>query len=78
MSAIHIQVDKMTALSYLLKMGGTKNPELIQISKEIWKFLLGQGITITAEQLPRNLNYKADLESRHQKDSSEWKLFPLI
>ena len=68
MSAVHIQVDNMTALSYLLKMGGTKNPELMQISKEIWEFLLGQGITITAEYLPGNINYKADWESQHQKD----------
>ena len=68
----------MTALSYLLKMGGTKNPELIQISKEILKFQLRQGIMITAKHLPRNLNCKADWQSRHQKDSSEWKLCPLI
>ena len=68
----------MTALSYLLKMGGTKNPELMQVSKEIWEFLLGLGIMITAEHLPGNLNCKADWESRHQKDSSEWKLCPLI
>ena len=78
MSAIHIQVDNMTALSYLLKMGGTKNPELMQISKDIWEFLLGQEITITAEYLPGNLNYKADWEYRHQKDSSEWKMCPLF
>ena len=78
MSAIHIQVDNMTSLSYLLKMAGTKNPELMQILKEIWEFLLEQGITITAEYLPANLNCKADWESRHQKDSSEWKLRPLI
>ena len=78
LSAIHIQVDNMTALTYLLKMGGTKNPELMQISKEVWGFLLGQGITITAEHLPGNLNCKADWESRHQKDSSEWKLYPLV
>ena len=50
----------------------------MQISKEIWDFLLGQGITITAEYLPGNLNCKADWESRHQKDSSERKLCPLI
>ena len=68
----------MAALSYLLKMGGTKNPDLMQISKEIWAFLLGQGITIIAEHLPGNLNCKADRESRHQTDSSEWKLCPLI
>ena len=52
----------MTALSYLLKMGGTKNPDLIQVSKEIWEFLLGQWITITAKHLPGNLNCKADWE----------------
>ena len=45
MSAIHIQVDNMKALSYLQKMGETKNRELMQISKEIWEFILGHGIT---------------------------------
>ena len=62
MLAIHIQVDNTTAFSYLLKMGGTKNPDLMQISKEIWEFLLGQGITITAKHLPGNLNCKVDWE----------------
>ena len=62
MLAIHIQVDNMTALSYLLKMGGTKNPDLMHISKEIWEFLLGQRIMITAKHLPGNLNCKTDWE----------------
>ena len=62
MLAIHIQVDNMTALSYLLKMGGTKNPDLMQISKEIWEFLPGPGMTITAKHLPGNPNCKADWE----------------
>ena len=79
MPAIHNEVDNKTALSYLLKMRGAKNLELIiQISKEVWEFLLVEGITITAEHLPGNLNSKADWESRHQKDSSEWKLCLLI
>ena len=43
-AALHDQEENMTALSYLLKMGGTKNPELMQILKEIWEFLLGQGL----------------------------------
>ena len=72
MSTIHIQVDNMTALTYLLKMGGIKNPELMQISKEISGFPFGQRITITAEYLPGNLNCKAYWESRPQKYSSEW------
>ena len=54
-SAIHIQVDNMTALSYLLKMGGTRYPELMQISKKIWEFLLGQGVAITAEKNIREI-----------------------
>ena len=76
MLAIHFQVDNMTALTYLLKMGWTKNPELMQISKEIWEFI--QGIMITVENLPGNLNCQASWESRHRKDSSEWKLCPLV
>ena len=60
MSVMHIHVENMTALRYLLKMWGTKNPELMQISKEIWEILLGQGITIAAEHLPGNLNCNAD------------------
>ena len=51
-SAIHIQVDNMISLIYLLKMGGTKNPEPMQISNEIWEFLSGQEITTTAKHLP--------------------------
>ena len=66
------------SLELFAENGREKNPELMQISKEIWEFLLGQEITITAEYLPENLNYKADWESRHQKDSSEWKLCPLV
>ena len=31
------QIDNITTLSYLPKMGGIKNPELMQISKEILK-----------------------------------------
>ena len=65
MSAIHIHVDNMTVLSYLLKMVGTNNPKLMQISNQIWEFLHRKGITITADLLQGNLNCKADWESRH-------------
>ena len=78
MSIIHIQVDNITTLSYLLKMEEKKNPELMQISKEFWSFYLGMEITIIAKHLPGTLNCCADWESRHQKNFSEWKLFPLI
>ena len=47
-------------------------------SRSKWEFLLGQGITITVRHLPGTLNCKTDWESRHQTDSSEWRLCPLI
>lgn len=48
---IHIQMDKIAALSDLLKIGGTKNKTLIKISKEIWSYLITNRITITAKSL---------------------------
>ena len=75
---IRIKMDNITALSYLVKMGGTRNQLLVQISKEIWEYLLDKGITITAEYLPGALNREADMQSRTVKESSEWKLNPAV
>ena len=75
---IHLQIDNMTALSYLVKMGGTRSPELLQVAKEIWDYLLANGIAVTAEYLPSSLNIQADWQSRNHKDSSDWKLNPKI
>ena len=45
--AIHLQLDNTTALAYLMKMGGTRNLNLINLSQEIWNYLLNRQITIT-------------------------------
>ena len=64
---VHIGMDNMTALSYLMKMeGGTKNQELTAISKEIWQYLLKQKVTITAEYLPGSMNVEGDREPGKQ------------
>ena len=47
--AIHLQVDNIVALTYLLKMGGTQTLKIVELAKEIWQYLLKWGITITAE-----------------------------
>ena len=77
-TAIHLQIDNMTALSYLVKMGGSLSPELLQVAKEIWDYLLANGIAVTAEYLPSSLNIQADWQSRNHRDSSDWKLNPKI
>ena len=59
-------------------MGEQANKTMLDLSKDIWKYLLINGITITAEYLPNFLDVTANLESRNTKDSSEWKLCPTI
>ena len=50
--SIHLQMDNVIALSHLVKMGGTHNKVLSNISKQIWDYLLAKGITITTEYPP--------------------------
>ena len=69
--SIHIQMDSIIVLSYLVKMRGTRNKYLTVLSQEIWGSLLSKEITITAEYLPGLLNVEADTQSRTVKDASE-------
>jgi len=77
-SSLHIWIDNQVALSYLVKMGGTKNHLLTEISKRIWKFLLEREISLTAGWIPSKLNWRADRESRRPPNSSDWLLHPPI
>ena len=63
--AIHLQVDNIVTLTYLMKTRGTQNLKMVELAKEIWEYLLKWGITITAEYLPSELNLTADRESRN-------------
>ena len=58
--SIHLQIDNIVVLSYILKIGRTHNKVLSGISKEIWGYLLLKEIRITVEYLPGVLNQKAD------------------
>ena len=59
-------------------MGGTKNIRQLEPIKEVWEFLLENGITITAEYIPSCEYVIADYKSRNHSDSSEWKLNPVV
>ncbi|XP_070564060.1 uncharacterized protein [Ptychodera flava] len=60
------------------RMGGTKSPTLVNLSKEMWQYSLAHKIYLTAEYLPGVNNVIADWESRHVTDSSDWQLDPQI
>ena len=50
--SINFQIDNKTAISYLLKMGGTTNQTMIALSREIWEVLLKKNITIQPNTFP--------------------------
>ena len=58
--SIHIQIDNIVALTFLIKMEGTRSEVSTAVSKEIWRYLLDHQITITVEYLPGVLNVEAD------------------
>ena len=72
--SIHLQMDHIVALSYLVKIGVTQNKVLSDLSKEIWDYLLAKRITITTEYLPGALNKETNFQLRVVRDSSKWKL----
>ena len=77
---VHLTMDNRTAVAYLLKMGagGTRSPPLLAIAQELWEYALNKQMTLTAEYLPGELNHEADWQSRHFRDSSNWKLNPTV
>ena len=75
---IHVHMDNKTALSYLVKMGGTYSKDFLGLSKQIWDYMQSKKITMTAEYLPGHLNVTADWESRNFQDKSGWKLLPEV
>ena len=73
--SIHLRLDTVVALSYLLKMRGReKSHDMFSGSKGIWDFLSSRKTAITTEHLLRVKNLEADWEPRNRKDTSKWKL----
>ena len=75
---VHMRIDNVSALTYLVKMGGTRSDTLTVIAKRIWGFLHERCISLTAEWIPSKLNIEADALSRANPNSSEWKLAPAL
>ncbi|XP_070554658.1 uncharacterized protein [Ptychodera flava] len=75
---VHLKMDNRAAVAHVIRMGGTKSPTLVNLSKEMWQYSLAHKIYLTAEYLPGVNNVIADWESRHVTDSSDWQLDPQI
>ena len=62
--SLHVKMDNIVALTYLLKMGGAKNLQMVCLSRQIWEMLLRKKVTVTTEYLPSRLSKHADIETR--------------
>jgi hypothetical protein len=73
-NSIHIllEIDNTTAVVYINKMGGTKEP-CNTITRDIWQWGIKNHIW-----LQETLNTEEDKESRKQHDNTEWQLNPNI
>ena len=67
------QLDNMTAVSYINRMGGS-NPAISLLAERLWSWLLSMGSFMQAEHLAGVLNVRADKASRWRDDRSEWRL----
>ena len=73
---VYIQIDSVTALTYINKRGGTRSPSLTQLSKRLWSWCMERKISLMAEHIPGKENTIADAESRVFRDRWDWKLNP--
>ena len=72
--SILLRLDNITAIAFLNRMGGTHSPLLSRLAVEIWNWCIERNLTIHAEHHPGIENVRADWESRHRTDSSDWRL----
>jgi len=72
--SVLLRLDNITAIAFINRMGGSHSYLLSDLTAQIWNWCISREITIHAEHLPGVENIQADWESRHQMDSSDWKL----
>jgi len=72
---ILLRIDNTTAIAYINRFGGCKNPDLHTIAKRIWSWCEANNIWIVASYISSSNNYLADFESRKEIDTrDEWSL----
>ena len=76
---VALQMDNIAALSYIKKMGGTKNRSMTKTALELYLWCKERGIILMPNHIPGEENWAADQESRIMRsDKSDWMLNPKI
>ena len=71
---IQLQIDNMTAVSYIREMGGSQSSGCNKIAFDIWEWCIQRHIWLSATHIPGRENIEADRKSRLFDDKTEWKL----
>ena len=75
---IRMQSDSLTAISYVMSMGGCHSEQCDSVAKEIWTLAIDHNIWLSAAHTPGKLNVVADKLSRDFNMTVEWQLHPTI
>jgi hypothetical protein len=75
---VKLLMDNAAAVAYINKMGGTHSQVLSNLALDLWEWCIRNKMEVSAQHLPGCLNVRADRESRHLLDSSDWKLDPAM
>ena len=76
--SVLLQLDNSTAVAYINNLGGTVSPLLTSMARSLWLWALERDIVISAQHIPGVSNTTADLESRVERDRSDWMLVPAV
>ena len=75
---ISLNMDNSTAVAYINHKGGTRSPELLNVTLQLWNWCIQNDLYIIARHVPGKTNVTADRESREFQDNSDWMIDPII
>ena len=74
--SVLLKMDNRSAVAYVNHLGGTRSEKLNKVALSLWEWCIQRRLWVKAEYIPGRQNLHADWESRHTKDTSDWKLRP--
>ena len=75
---IHLQLDNVTAVTFLNNMGGTHSKPCNKVARDIWLWCMRRNIWLTATHIPGIQNTTADKFSQKFQDRTQWQLKPNV
>jgi hypothetical protein len=69
-----VQTDNTTVLNYINKAGGTRSPQMCQLTWDMFQWCIAHQVQLVATHIPGRYNVLADKLSRQIVPQTEWEL----